>query len=305
MFPPATRHLLITADDFGIGPDTSRGILELAARGAVTSTVLLVTSPYAEESVRMWNRAGRPLELGWHPCLTLDAPLLPPAEVPSLVGPDGRFPKLGGLLKRLVLGRVREAEIEAEFHAQLRRFVELVGFLPANVNAHHHIHIFRPVGDALARVLRDWRPFVRRVVEPLWTLWRVPGARLKRAFLTRFGRRSARRQAAAGLPGNEALVGVTDPEWVRDPRFFTRWLRAAPGRFVELCCHPGRLDFTLHGRDGTLSDGQLHRRLHEFEQLADAGFLTAARNAGFEPVTAAELVGQMAGETGMGSKRAG
>jgi predicted glycoside hydrolase/deacetylase ChbG (UPF0249 family) len=294
----AGRPLLITADDFGIGPETSRGILDLAARGSVTSTVLLVTSPFAAESVRMWDRAGRPLELGWHPCLTLDAPVLPAAAVPSLVGPNGRFPKLGTLLRRLLFGRVKRTEVEAEFRAQLRRFEDLAGFAPMNVNAHHHTHIFRPVGDALAEVLADVtpRPFVRRVVESRRTLWRVRGARLKRAFLTLHGTRAAKRQAAAGFPGNEVLIGITDPPYVRDPDFFGRWLRAAPERFVELSCHPGRFDRTLDGRDGSLADGQLHRRQHEYDRLSDPGFRGAVRAAGFEPVTAAELVCRMRGD---------
>src|SRR5947208_10841292 len=91
---PLARYLLVTADDFGIGPETSRGILELAARGVVTSTVLLVNSPHALDAVAAWRKAGCPLELGWHPCLTIDAPILPPDQVPTLVGPDGRFPRL-------------------------------------------------------------------------------------------------------------------------------------------------------------------------------------------------------------------
>lgn len=293
------RLLLVTADDFGIGPDTSRGILDLAARGAVTSTVLLVNSPFAAEAVALWNRAGRPLEVGWHPCLTIDRPVLPPESVPSLVEPDGRFPRLGRLLKRLVLGRVCAAEVEAEFRAQYRRFVELTGSAPANVNAHHHVHVFRPVGDALARVLAAHRarPFVRRVVEPARTLLRVPGARLKRAVLDRFGRRAARRQHAAGLPGNDALIGVTDPPFVRAADFFTRWLSAARGRVVELSCHPGHLDMTLDGRDGTIADGHIHRRARELELLREPGFLDAVRAAGFELVTAAELIRRTAGGT--------
>jgi predicted glycoside hydrolase/deacetylase ChbG (UPF0249 family) len=292
-----SRYLLVTADDFGIGPETSRGILELAARGAVTSAVLLVNSPFAEESVRMWEEAGRPVELGWHPCLTLDAPLLPPDRVPSLVGPDGRFPRLGRFLRRVALGRVRTDEVEAEFAAQYRRFVELTGFAPANVNAHHHAHVFRSVGDALARVLtgEGARPFVRRVVEPLGTLLRVPGGRLKRAFLVWLGRRAARRQRAAELPGNEALAGITDPPFVRDPDFFARWLATARGRFVELSCHPGHFDPTLAGRDGTLTDGHVHRRPRELALLRDPGFLAAVRAAGFEPVTAERMVKRMTG----------
>jgi len=288
---PGARFLVVTADDFGIGPETSRGILDLAARGAVTSTVMLVNSPHAADGVAMWRAAGRPVELGWHPCLTLDAPVLPPGVVPSLVGPDGRFRSLGGLMARVALGRVRGAEVEAEFRAQYLRFVELVGSAPANVNAHHHVHVFRVVGAALARVLAGpgRRPFVRRVVEPRHTLARIPGARVKRAFLSRLGRRAARWQAAAGLPGCDALLGITDPGCLGDPQFFPRWLAAGRGRSVELTCHPGHLDPALVGRDGTLAGGQLHRRVREFDLLREPAFRDAVRAAGYTPVTTAAL----------------
>ena len=83
------------------------------------------------------------------------------------------------------------------------------------------------------------------------TLRRVRGAKVKRAVLTAFGWRAARRQAAAGLPGNEMLAGITDPPFVYAPDFFACWLAAARGTFVELSCHPGHLDLTLDGRDGT------------------------------------------------------
>ena len=38
------RRLVVIADDYGIGPDTSAGILELARKGIVTGSVLLVNS---------------------------------------------------------------------------------------------------------------------------------------------------------------------------------------------------------------------------------------------------------------------
>src|SRR5690348_1911440 len=103
----APRYLLVVADDFGIGPATSRGILDLAGQGLLTGTVLLVNSPYAEQAVREWRRSGVALEVGWHPCLSLDRPVLPPGRVPSLVGPDGRFLPLGTFARRTLLGRVR------------------------------------------------------------------------------------------------------------------------------------------------------------------------------------------------------
>lgn len=281
------RQLLITADDFGIGPETTRGILAAARRGAVTSSVLLVNSPYAVEAVRAWEAAGRPIELGWHPCLTLDAPLSPPGQVPSLIGPDGRFHPLGRFLRRILLDRIKPAEVAVEFRAQLDRFIEIVGQPPMNVNAHHHVHVFTVVSLALARVLAEFevRPYVRRVVECAGTLRSIPGARLKRLFLTLRGRQAARCQFASGFAGNHFLIGVTDPKYVADPTFFLRWLRASQGERVELACHPGYADQSLAGRD----DDLLQRRKQELDRLLDPKFLEAVRELDFRLVTAAQM----------------
>jgi predicted glycoside hydrolase/deacetylase ChbG (UPF0249 family) len=283
------RRLLITADDFGIGPDTSRGILDLAERGAITSTVMLVTSPYAEEGVRQWQQRGRPLELGWHPCLTLDAPILKPGEVPTLVDSNGKFLPLGSLLKKLILKRVNAQQIERELQAQLRRFIDLAGHEPRNVNGHHHVHIFKPVAAALANILQKQStvPYVRRVVERR-TLLKVKGARIKRAILSHFGKRMRR-----AFPGNDALLGITDPPFVHDPQFFANWLAHSRGDTLELTCHPGHLDATLEQRDGSLADGQLHRRAAEFARLGDPAFLECVQAAGFELVTG-EMISQSA-----------
>ena len=281
----------MTADDFGIGPSTSRGILDLAQRGVVTSTVLLVNSPYAGDAVSEWRKQGCPLEVGWHPSLTLDAPILDPVRVPSLVGADGRFLPLGQFLKRLIRGRIRGDEIEVEFRAQLRKYMDLVGEAPANVNAHHHVHIFGPVGRALRTVLgaSEPKPYLRRVMEPMRTLTGIGGARVKRFALTRIGRRAANRQAAEGLPGAEWLLGITDPPFVHRDDFFAKWLAAAPGQCVELTCHPGILDATIEGRDGSMTDGQLHRRQREYDLLSRPEFAEAVQSAGFELRDAASL----------------
>jgi len=276
--------LLVTADDFGIGPNTSRGILDLGQRGVVTTTVMLANSPYAEEGVAEWRKQGCPLELGWYPCLTLDAPILDANLIPSLAGTDGRFLKLSAFLKRMARRRIREDEIEAEFRAQLHCYLDLVGEPPANVNAHHHLHIFGAVGRALRAALSEVepKPFLRRVVEPLSTLLGILWARVKRMALTRFGRRAAQRQAAEGHPGAEWLMGITDPPCVHRDEFFGEWLAAAPGHRVELTCHPGFLDLTVQGRDGSLADGQLDRRQREYQLLGRPDFAEAVAAAGFE-----------------------
>jgi predicted glycoside hydrolase/deacetylase ChbG (UPF0249 family) len=285
------RYLVVTADDYGIGPATSVGILELALHRRISATVLLVTAPYAATAVQTWKQAGRPLELGWHPCLTLDRPILPPARVPSLVDGEGRFWSLGPFLQRLCTGRIHAAEMKAELHAQYQRYCDLVGCPPTVVNSHHHVQVFPPIGTMLCELLKRCRPtpYIRRVREPWSMLAQVHGARVKRAGLSFLGHRNARRQQNDGFPGNDWLAGITDPPYVADPSFFTRWLTRIPGQLVELTCHPGYLDTTLIGRDCTATDGQVQRRVREWHLLQHPSFTEAYQRAGFRLVSPTEL----------------
>jgi predicted glycoside hydrolase/deacetylase ChbG (UPF0249 family) len=284
---PTGRYLVVTADDFGIGPGTSNGILDLALDGRVTATVLLVNSPYAEAAVRAWRQTGCPVELGWHPALTLDRPVLSPGRVPTLVDSDGAFHRLGPFLRRLMLGQIARKDLAAELCAQWQRFHDLVGHAPTVVNAHHHVHIFPPVGDLLCDLLarQTPRPYLRRICEPLRLLQHLPGARVKRAVLTLWGRCAARRQLALDLPGNEWLAGISDLVHPLDADFFRRWVRCIPGRYAELTCHPGYVDPTLLGRDATPTDGMMARRVDELRLLQQASFLDECAAAGFQLVS--------------------
>jgi predicted glycoside hydrolase/deacetylase ChbG (UPF0249 family) len=285
------RFLTVVADDYGIGPATSRGILELGSEGLISATVLLVNSPYAEEAVRDWRRAGMPMELGWHPCLTLDRPVAPPHQVQSLMQSDGQFLPLRRFVQRLYRGLVKPSEIEAEFEAQYSKFHDLVGYLPNVINSHQHVQVFPPVGTILGELLsrRHTRPYVRRIREPWRMLARVPGARIKRAFLNHLGRRDARLHDRQGFPGNDWLAGITDPRWVKDARYLTRWLSRIAGRVVELTCHPGYLDESLIDRDCTRHDGLLQRRVDELDRLRHPSFQETCQRARFYMASPFEL----------------
>ena len=276
------RLLYVVADDFGIGPETTRGILDLAATGRLSAAVLLVNSPTAPEAVAAWQRASRPLELGWHPNLTLDRPVLPPDEVRSLVDRAGRFRALGSFIRRALLGWLSRAEIAAELQAQYDRFCDLVGQQPRIVNSHQHTAIFEPVGAVLLDILvkQTHKPFFRRLGEPKSLIRAVPGARWKRRWLSRRGRRLAAESRARGFPGCDVLAGITKPARVFHDGFFARWLDAAPGESVELMVHPGHLDGTLADRD--CPDGLgVTRRPRELELIGRPDFLAALRLAGF------------------------
>ena len=287
MLRPAT----IVADDYGIGPETSRGILELAIEGRITATVLIVNAADAERAVRAWLASGPPADLGWHPNLTLDRPILDPTEVRSLVRPDGSFWPLAAFLRRVCLGRIRLADVRAEWRAQYRRFVELVGRSPVIVSSHQHVSLFPPCDRALLDVLHEHhvRPYLRRVMESGTALARVPGARIKRSALSILGRRAARRAAARGLPGCDRLAGVTDPRFVANDRFWDRWLGELGGSgSVEICCHPGYQDVTLIDRDCDAGDALL-RRPRETALLRSPNFRSACERARLVPTRPSDL----------------
>ena len=287
--PAPARTLMVIADDFGIGPDTDRGILDCAQAGVLGGTVLLVNSPHAAAAVDSWRRLGRPVEIGWHPNLTLDAPVLG-SRVPSLIGPTGTLQRLGVFLRKLLAGRIVHAEIEAELRAQRDRFIEFVGHPPTFVNAHQHVALFPPVGRILLDILAEQtpRPIVRRVCEPPTVLRKIPGARIKRLVLHALGRRFARLQAERGFPGPPWLLGITDPAWVRERDYFPRWLRATAESDVELMVHPGYEDRTLIGRDADRGSDLIQRRVDELDRLLEPTFRAALRETGFEIVRPSE-----------------
>jgi predicted glycoside hydrolase/deacetylase ChbG (UPF0249 family) len=282
------RQLIVTADDFGIGPETTRGILDLAARGVVTSTVLLVNSPHATDAVRLWQKLGGRLELGWHPCLTLDRPILPAAAVPTLVNAEGVFHPLPRFLKRLLRQQLDLAEIRAELSAQLDQFQQMVGRPPTVVNGHHHVHVLPRVGTIVRELLATVspRPYLRGVVESWQTEIRISRGRAKRFVMSWLGRRAARIQHQMGFPSAATFAGLGG-ELRGDPRYFLRWLQRTPGDTVELMCHPGYHDPSLVGRDERITE-----RVLEWEQLKEPRFRETAREMGFQLVTGAVVAGR-------------
>ena len=283
------RSLVVVADDYGIGPATSEGILRLCRAGVVTGTVMLVNSPFAAEAVREWKKAGVGADLGWHPCLTLDAPVLPAKQVPSLVDAEGKFASLGTIVRRALFGGLRFSEVVAEFTAQLKLFRDMTGYWPSVVNSHHHVQVFPIIGEALRESLQvcESLPYLQRMREPWATLSKIGGARIKRLVLSTFGRSASRKQIRTGFPGCDWLVGITDPPNVHDPLFFARWLKAVPGKVVELTCHPGLLDQTILGRDAEKGDGNLERRVQEFDLLSRSEFCDAVAQIRF-PIGSAQ-----------------
>ena len=85
--------LIVNADDFGLVPSVSEGILEAHERGIVSSTTALVTRPLAKSLIRKAKRYGD-LGIGIHLNMTLGEPLSKSKRVASLLNEKGKLSKL-------------------------------------------------------------------------------------------------------------------------------------------------------------------------------------------------------------------
>lgn len=147
-----SKRLIVNADDFGMTRGVTDGILKAHQHGIVTSTSLMVNMPgseYAIERMREFPSLG----VGIHFNLCEGAPILPPAQVPSLVRQDGSFHQLIEMVHRMWCWQVSAHEIEAEFRAQIRWMKER-GAPPTHADSHQHMYTYPPAAFAFRRALQ-------------------------------------------------------------------------------------------------------------------------------------------------------
>ncbi|NBY02360.1 MAG: ChbG/HpnK family deacetylase [Planctomycetes bacterium] len=287
------RKLLVIADDFGIGPKTSEGIVHCASFGhAISGTVLLVNTPFAEHAMDLLKKSNCNLLVGWHPNLTLDKPILHPSKVSTLVDRHGFFFPLKTFITRWLLGLLDGNQIYDELEAQLFRFKQLTGNFPLIVNTHQHIAVFNPVGEKLNLLFvnNNIRPWMRRVAEESGSLIALPGSRIKRVILSYLGHRNAERLNRLGFPGPNILAGLCDPAQTSDGNFYSSRIGSIKSNFAEWMCHPGFYDETLVGRDGELNSASIAMRPKELQFLADGTFTRLASQSGFEILDPSDIV---------------
>jgi len=125
------RLLIINADDFGLSPGVSSGIVRAHLDGILTSTSYMVNFPWSEELAPLLQQAPD-LGVGVHLNLTTGSPVLPPQQVPSLVDEAGRFSKS---LPRIQF-RIKPDEALREWSAQVDKCSRLLGRLPTHLDTH-------------------------------------------------------------------------------------------------------------------------------------------------------------------------
>jgi len=105
------KFLIVNGDDFGASRGINRGILEAHERGILTSTSLLVRTPWSEEAAQL-SRATPDLSVGLHVDLG----------------------------KELKVTTGSRRWMHEELHQQFARFQELMHRRPTHLDSHHNVH---------------------------------------------------------------------------------------------------------------------------------------------------------------------
>ena len=214
------RRLIVNADDFGLTPGVSEGILAAHRHGIVTSTTMLVNREVSRDLVARARDAG--LGLGLHVNLTLGKPL---TKKTSLVDETGHFVRDA----RRAAARANADDVEREVIAQIERFEALVKAAPTHLDTHHHVGLHVPEREVVMDAARELGIPVRSQDAAV------------RA-----------RTRSAGLRTPDHFFGESGPDAYWSLACTLRHLRTLPPGTSEFMAHPGwcdpELSYSRYGR---------------------------------------------------------
>ena len=225
----------------------TRGALEAAAHGIVTAVSVAPVGDAFDEAVAELRRLPE-LDVGAHLVLVGERPLSPPAEVPSLLGRDGRLlPGFAAFCARYARGGVKIPELRRELGRQLDRLLD-TGLPVRHLNSHQHLHALPHLFDEISALAgAHGIPFMRVPEDALLPLPITPRAAALRCL--RVLARRCRRRLAAGSPIGvlDGTLGLAAAGHLSAPKLRTLLDAAWTGRY-ELVCHPGSGDAALATR---------------------------------------------------------
>jgi chitin disaccharide deacetylase len=230
------KRLIVTADDFGLTIPVNEAVEDGHRRGILTAASLMVTGEAAADAVARARRLPK-LGVGLHLVLVDGVPVLPPEQIPDLVGRDGRFSSnvVAQGVRIFCLASARR-QLVAEMRAQLAAF-RATGLALDHVNGHHHFHLHPTIQRELLRLADEFR--IRAVRLPLEPprAGGQPVASLTGFMAARHARRLKRRLDAAGIARNDWIFGLADTGAMTSEQV-RRYLQDLPDGVSEIYFHP-------------------------------------------------------------------
>lgn len=248
------RTLICNADDYGLSPAVSRGILE-AQRGVVRATSVMSTFVTVSQIEAL---VGRGLSIAAHLNLSTGRPLSDGYPA-ALLRPDGCFDKPRALAASTWTAAEHVEAAQREWRAQLLRLDEL-GVRIDHLDSHHHTHM------------------LPGLLEPLIELAVELGLPLRSRPV------DAARLRARGVPTPDDFVESYFGAGRLHRAALLEALRGVRGAVVELMCHPGRVDAELRQWSGYVEERERELELLADPALADEFAAAGWTLAGYEAV---------------------
>lgn len=277
------KSLIVTADDFGNSIPINEAVELGHTNGALSAASLMVGGPAFDDAVERARKMPR-LGVGLHLTLVDGRPVLPPDNVSSLIGPDGRFNS--DAVKQgfaLFFSPVMRQQARAEIRAQFDRF-RATGLKLDHVNGHQHFHMHPVVVSELANLLPQYgRPPVRLPFEPYGPSYRaVPENAFRRRFNQYFYASQTwwlrRCMRAIGVPLNARAFGINDTGNMTADHVL-RYLENVPdGSVSELYMHPATRRWP--GPDNL---PEHYKPMEEFAALCDTRVLARLKELAITP----------------------
>lgn len=140
-------NIIINADDFGISESVNQAIVDLYKKEVLSSTTLLVDTPYAKAAADLAKRDKIPV--GLHFNLTLH---------------NEFFTGRGDFERKLLKGKVKLSYVRAELERQYQKMLDF-GLTPTHLDSHQHIHSWPQIFPILALFARKKKIPLRLVLE--------------------------------------------------------------------------------------------------------------------------------------------
>ena len=201
--------------------------------GILTAASLMVGGDAVDDAVARARRLPG-LGVGLHVVLADGRPVLPPAQIPALVGPDGRFhPSMVRTAFAIALSPAAHAQMRAEVGAQFARFAA-TGLPLDHVNAHKHFHLHPMIGRALVEIGATYGAPAMRVPVEAGRGWTSAAMRWWAGALGRRWRR-------AGVMTNDRVIGLAQSGAFATPQMVAA-LGALGSGLTEIYTHPATAD---------------------------------------------------------------
>ncbi|MCZ0933137.1 MAG: ChbG/HpnK family deacetylase [Oligoflexia bacterium] len=223
----------LCADDYGLNPSVSTGILNLIQKKKINSVSCLTTTDCWKKKASSLKPFFRNIELGLHLSLTEPKPIYSTAS------------SLRALIKKAYLGNLKKQDIIQEIRAQMEMFSKNLGVLPNYIDGHEFCHHLPIVREALIDIAKEFHFKKNNIYIRVFHTGKLPLLKnsifwLSNRLASFPSKKLITLLKKEGISFNSRLFGFHPYCWDPD-KYFDYYFQMKPSKQDIFFCHPGLL----------------------------------------------------------------